>query len=65
MVCRYVNDPIAGRVLIPGCMGVAVHNDMSYCTCKSNNSESHEDRIDKLEKQVRELKKLIKQNKAI
>jgi hypothetical protein len=34
MKCHYTYDKEAGKVLIPGCMAVAVHGSMSYCTCR-------------------------------
>jgi len=59
MKCHYINDKIAGRVLIPGCMGTAVHNDKSYCTCHVSH-KSMEERVSKLEDEIKQLKKLIK-----
>ena len=55
MKCHYIHDKIAGKVLIPGCMGVAVHNDISYCTCSSTH-KSMEERVSKLEEELNKLK---------
>lgn len=33
MKCHYINVRAVGRVLIPGCMAVAVSNDIERCTC--------------------------------
>ena len=30
--CYYINDPVAGRVLIPGCWGSAIYGKIN-CTC--------------------------------
>lgn len=44
--CYYVNDPVAGRVLIPGCWGSVV----GHCTCGPKKSRKN------LEREVEELK---------
>ena len=59
MKCHYTHDKIAGRVLIPGCMGTAVYNDIFYCTCDSTH-KCTEERISKLESEIKVLKQLIK-----
>lgn len=36
MRCHHIKADINGtveKVLIPGCMGTAVYNDIGYCTC--------------------------------
>jgi len=33
MRCHYENVEGVGRVLIPGCMAVAVSDDIDMCTC--------------------------------
>ncbi len=33
--CHYVTDPIAGKVLIPGCWGTIHSQDMADCYCNS------------------------------
>lgn len=35
MKCHYTYDQLAGKVLIPGCIGVAAYQDMQYCTCRA------------------------------
>jgi len=59
MKCHYINDKIAGRVLIPGCMATAIHNDEFYCTCHFRN-KGMDERLEKLEEETKKLKKLIK-----
>ena len=59
MKCHYINDRIAGRILIPGCMGVAVSNDIGDCTCGATH-KGMEERVSKLEDEIRQLKKLLK-----
>lgn len=34
MKCHYIFAEGVGRVLIPGCMSVAVANDIDFCTCR-------------------------------
>jgi len=51
MKCHYVNDSIAGRVLIPGCMGAAVHGK-DGCTC--NRRETIQEHIVRLEREIAE-----------
>lgn len=59
MKCHYINDKEAGRVLIPGCIGTAVYSDISYCTCHSTH-KGMEERVSKLEDEINQLKKVIK-----
>lgn len=33
--CHYIYAEGVGKVLIPGCMGVAVYNDLDKCTCRN------------------------------
>lgn len=62
MKCHYVYDKKAGRVLIPGCWPVVHSNDIRDCTCTTHRpSESEE--ISKLKKEIRLLKKQIKELK--
>lgn len=42
MKCYYKNIKGVGRVLIPGCMAVAVSNDIESCTCHNTTYESFE-----------------------
>jgi len=58
MRCYYEYVEGLGKVLIPGCMGVAVHNDIRYCTC-SPRRETLENRVRKLEIEVTKLQKQI------
>lgn len=53
MKCHYVTDH-GKRVLIPGCMSVAVSNNIEDCCCTSN-EKTIEQRIFALEKKVNEL----------
>lgn len=61
MRCYFTNDSIAGRVLIPGCWGAAVYQDLSYCTCPPRNKrdeiEALKYQIEKLENRILELEK--------
>jgi hypothetical protein len=34
MKCHYTYDEKAGEVLIPGCMAVAISNDIDRCACR-------------------------------
>lgn len=34
MKCHYIYDPVAGKVLIPGCMGTAAMG-IEHCTCRT------------------------------
>lgn len=57
MYCHYVNDKIAGRVLIPGCWGAVIHGK-DACTCDHGRAKMElEQRVSKLEQIVAELKK--------
>lgn len=42
MKCHYEKIKGVGKVLIPGCMAVAVSNDIERCTCHSTTYESFE-----------------------
>jgi hypothetical protein len=55
MKCHYITDKKTNqRVLIPGCMGMAVYNDRSYCTCRTSHPTT-EERLSWLEEKVKEL----------
>ncbi len=58
--CHYVNDPQAGRVLIPGCMGAAVYGRRG-CTCPKVGRETEMEivhkQIARLEKKIKELER--------
>lgn len=60
MKCHYIYDKIAGKVLIPGCMAVAVSGRIEDCTCghcglTERQIESKE--IQRLKSIIRELTK--------
>jgi len=56
MKCHYVTYQ-GERVLIPGCMSVAVSNNIENCCCPKNdkNEKTIEERILALEKKVNKL----------
>jgi hypothetical protein len=66
MKCHYTFDEHVGKVLIPGCIGVAVHGDLEYCTCR-NGIESFEqferkefnDRMFEKDEHIRRLEKEV------
>lgn len=58
MKCHYENVEGVGKVLIPGCMAVAVTGDIERCTCHPTSYASFEK--EKYQKEVERLKKIIK-----
>ena len=42
MKCHYEKIKGVGKVLIPGCMAVAVSNDIELCTCHSTTYDGFE-----------------------
>lgn len=58
MKCHYENVKGVGKVLIPGCMAVAVTGDIDRCTCHPTSYASFEK--EKYQKEVERLKKIIK-----
>jgi hypothetical protein len=42
MICHYVYDKKAGRVLIPGCWGTVHSNDMSDCYCDRSRAKKRQ-----------------------
>lgn len=58
MRCHYENVEGVGKVLIPGCMAVAVTGDIDRCTCHPTSFASFE--REKYQKEVERLKKIIK-----
>lgn len=74
MKCHYEKIKGVGKVLIPGCIAVAVSNDIERCTCHSTTYESFERNrynneikrlkgiIIKLEKENEYYRKLLERN---
>lgn len=62
MKCHYINVRDVGRVLIPGCMGVAVSNDIERCTCydilteKDFEKQRYNDVVKRLKQEISELR---------
>jgi len=61
--CHYISVPDVGRVLIPGCMAVAVSGDISQCTCKA--PLSYPEQIDKLQRENKRLREEITHLKSL
>lgn len=57
MKCHYENIEGVGKVLIPGCMGVAVSGDIERCTCHPMTVASFE--RERYQKEVQRLKGII------
>lgn len=57
MKCHYERIKGVGRVLIPGCMAVAVSNDISRCTCSPTEVEEFES--ERYRKEIRRLHGII------
>lgn len=60
MKCHYENIKGVGKVLIPGCMAVAVSQDITDCTCKPTTimdfeKREYKEHVKELEKRIREL----------
>lgn len=60
MKCHYENVKGVGKVLIPGCMAVAVSGDIDRCTChpttiRQFETPKYKEHIKELEKRIREL----------
>ena len=58
MRCHYENIRGVGKVLIPGCMAVAVSGDIDRCTCHRTTVASFEREAYK--KEVRRLEGIIR-----
>lgn len=56
MKCHYIYDKIAGRVLIPGCMVVAVSGSIEDCTCGHGGMREYD--VDQHE--IKRLKSIIR-----
>ena len=57
MKCHYEKIKGVGKVLIPGCMAVAVSNDMERCTCHNTTYESFERK--RYNNEIKRLKGII------
>jgi hypothetical protein len=60
MKCHYENIKGVGKVLIPGCMAVAVSNDIDMCTCSPTTirqfeTQRYKEHVEELKKRIREL----------
>ena len=65
MKCHYIYTERGEKVLIPGCMAVAVSGDMEDCTCRSEDGfvEFERERYNKTVKALRqEIKDLESEN---
>lgn len=58
MKCHYINVKGVGKVLIPGCMAVAVSGDIEDCICHPTTFASFEK--EKYQQEVERMKKIIK-----
>lgn len=58
MKCHYENIEGVGKVLIPGCMAVAVSGDIERCTCHPTTFASFE--RESYRKEVQRLKEIIR-----
>ncbi len=61
--CHYINVRGVGRVLIPGCMAVAVSDNIEDCTC--NAPPTPQEVIEKLQRENKRLKAEIKRLKSL
>lgn len=60
MKCHYENIEGVGKVLIPGCMAVAVSGDIERCTChpttiRQFEKTKYKEHVEELKKRIREL----------
>lgn len=60
MKCHYENIEGVGKVLIPGCMAVAVSGDIERCTChpttiRQFETTKYKEHVEELKKRIREL----------
>lgn len=59
MKCHYIYTEQGEKVLIPGCMAVAVSGDMQDCTCRSEKTFAQFER-EQYNKTVKALRQEIK-----
>ena len=64
MKCHYENIKGVGKVLIPGCMAVAVSQDIEDCTChpttiRQFETQRYKEHVEELKKRIRELEEEI------
>lgn len=60
MKCHYENVEGVGKVLIPGCMAVAVSGDIDRCTChpttiRQFETPKYKEHLEELKNRIREL----------
>lgn len=71
MKCHYIYTEIGEKILIPGCMAVAVSGNIEDCTCKSYSfaefeKEKYNEALKALKNEIKELEELVEyQNKII
>lgn len=62
MKCHYIKVKGVGKVLIPGCIAVAVSNDITDCTCDDILTEAdferqrYKDVVERMKKEIVELR---------
>lgn len=62
MKCHHIKVKGVGKVLIPGCMAVAISNDVADCTCPDILTEDdferkrYKDIVDRMKKEIAELR---------
>lgn len=61
MKCHYENVVGVGKVLIPGCMAVAVSGDIERCTCHPSEEAFLSFARESYQNEVRRLKEIIKE----
>lgn len=57
MKCHYEKIKGVGKVLVPGCMAVAVSNDIELCTCHNTTYKSFERK--RYNNEIKRLKGII------
>lgn len=57
-MCYYINDEIAGKVLIPECWGTVHSNDMDDCYCDI--FKQRKTKLEKLEAKIKRLENKVK-----